>query len=220
MAERDLLDYAGVALYPGHIRGNVAGQHAAIQSLAQNLSAHIAALESAGLAPEIVSAGSTPTLWRSHELPGVNEIRPGSYVYNDRTIASLGACNWDDCAMTVLATVVSTSVSGQAVIDAGSKALAREPMAGGDDDGFGQLLTHPEVRVVRMSEEHGVLDLRATTWRPQIGERVRVIPNHVCVAVSLFDLTYGVRDDDIETSWRIDARGRGQEPIPVRAPQQ
>ncbi len=216
VAKRDLLEYAGVALYPGHIRSDVASQDAAVRSLARDLSAHINALGNAGLAPTTVSAGSTPTLWRSHELPGVNEIRPGSYVYNDRTIASLGACGWDDCAMTVLATVVSTSVSGHAVIDAGSKALGREPMAGGDADGFGQLLGRPDVRVVRMSEEHGVLDLGVTKWRPAIGERVRVIPNHVCVAVSLFDLTYGVRDDEVEISWRIDARGRGQEPIPVR----
>ena len=91
-----------------------------------------------------VSGGSTPTLWRTHEIDGVTEFRPGTYVYNDRTTAEIGACDWDDCALTVLATVVSTAVPGQAVIDAGTKALGREPMRGTDAaDGFGCVLGHP-----------------------------------------------------------------------------
>lgn len=210
------LEFAGIALYPGHIRCTSAEQDSALNALRTNLSLTLDALDHSGLTPPVVSAGSTPTLWRTHELPRITEIRPGSYVYNDRTIASMGACGWDDCAMTVLSTVVSTSVPGQAVIDAGSKALGREPMSGAPEEGFGQLLEFPEVRVVRMSEEHGILDLAHTTWRPRIGERVRVIPNHVCVAVSLFDITYGIRDELVENTWRIDARGRGQEPIPAR----
>jgi D-serine deaminase-like pyridoxal phosphate-dependent protein len=134
-------------------------------------------------------------------------------VYNDRTTAAIGACAWEDCAATVLATVVSTSVRGQAVIDAGSKALGREPMRGAEGEGFGQLLEHPEVLVTRMSEEHGILDVSGSEWNPRVGERVRVVPNHVCVAVSLFDITYGVRGEVVETSWRIDARGRGHQPL-------
>jgi D-serine deaminase-like pyridoxal phosphate-dependent protein len=109
-----------------------------------------------------------------------------------------------------LATVVSTAVPGQAVIDAGTKALGREPVRGAEGEGFGQLLDRPEVLVQRMSEEHGVLDLSKTTWRPEVGERVRVIPNHVCIVVHLNDVVYGLRDGAIETSWPIAARGRGE----------
>jgi D-serine deaminase-like pyridoxal phosphate-dependent protein len=111
----------------------------------------------------------------------------------------------------VLATVVSTAVPGQAVIDAGSKALGREPMRGvvGADDGFGSLLEHPEVVVKGMSEEHGLLDLSTSTWRPTVGERVRVIPNHVCIVVHLNDVVVGVRGTNVETSWPVAARGRG-----------
>ena len=83
-------------------------------------------------APRVVSGGSTPTLWNTHELTGVTEFRPGTYVYNDRGTAAIGACDWDDCALTVLATVVSTAVPNQAVVDAGTKALGREPMRGAD----------------------------------------------------------------------------------------
>jgi D-serine deaminase-like pyridoxal phosphate-dependent protein len=107
----------------------------------------------------------------------------------------------------VLATVVRTSVTGQAVIDAGSKALGREPAAG-PEDGFAALLDRPEVTVQRLSEEHGILDLRASDWRPAVGEQVRLVPNHVCFAVHLHEVVYGMRGDRVETSWPVSARGR------------
>jgi len=156
-----------------------------------------------------VSGGSTPTLWRTHELGAVTEFRPGTYVFNDRTTAAIGACAPEDCALTVLATVVSTAVPGQAVIDAGSKALGREPMRGADGVGFGSVLDRPEIAVTSMSEEHGILDLAASSWHPEVGERVRIVPNHVCVVVHLNDVVYGVRGDSLETSWPVAARGRG-----------
>jgi D-serine deaminase-like pyridoxal phosphate-dependent protein len=137
-------------------------------------------------------------------------MRPGTYIYNDRSTAAIGACAWDDCALTVLATVVSTAVPNQAVIDAGTKALGREPMRAPDAaEGFGALLEHPEVVVKSMSEEHGVLDLSTTNWKPQVGERVRVVPNHVCIVVHLNDVVAGVRGTVVETSWPVSARGRG-----------
>jgi D-serine deaminase-like pyridoxal phosphate-dependent protein len=202
------LEFSGIAFYPGHIREPVGDQDAKVHALRDALSDALRRFEGAGLPPRVVSGGSTPTLWRTHEMPGVTEFRPGTYVYNDRTTASIGACAWEDCALTVLATVVSTAVPGQAVIDAGTKALGREPVRGAAGEGFGALLEHPEVVVERMSEEHGVLDLSATDWRPEVGERVRVIPNHVCIVVHLNDIVYGIRRGAIETSWPVAARGR------------
>jgi D-serine deaminase-like pyridoxal phosphate-dependent protein len=76
------------------------------------------------------------------------------------------------------------------------------------NDGFGALLDRPDVAVVRMSEEHGILDLSKTDWRPDVGDQVRVVPNHVCVVVHLNDVIYGVRGDVVETSWHVEARGR------------
>jgi D-serine deaminase-like pyridoxal phosphate-dependent protein len=141
----------------------------------------------------------------------VTELRPGTYVFNDRTAAEIGACAWDDCALTVAATVVSTAVPGQAVIDAGSKALGREPLRGSDaGGGFGALLDRPDVIVKGMSEEHGLLDLSRTEWRPRVGDTVRVVPNHVCIVVHLNDLLYGVQGDQVVRSWPVEARGRGQ----------
>jgi D-serine deaminase-like pyridoxal phosphate-dependent protein len=208
VTERSPLEYAGLAFYPGHVREAVEAQGAAIDELNARVGSLVAALDAAGLRPPVVSGGSTPTMMRTHEMPHVTEMRPGTYVYNDRTTAEVGACAWEDCALTVLATVVSTAVKGQAVIDAGTKALGREPMRGSGADGFGVLLDHPEVFVRTMSEEHGILDLGRTDWKPRVGEQVRVIPNHVCIVVHLNDTIVGVRHDIVETSWPVAARGR------------
>jgi D-serine deaminase-like pyridoxal phosphate-dependent protein len=202
------LEYAGIAFYPGHIREPVDQQDAKLDEVGRALRDAVAALARAGVRPAVVSGGSTPTIWRSHELLDVTEIRPGTYVFNDRTTAEVGACAWDDCALTVLATVVSTAVPGQAVIDAGTKALGREPLRGVDGGGFGALLDRPEVIVKAMSEEHGMLDLSRTSWHPEVGERVQLVPNHVCIVVHLNDLVYGTRNGAIETSWPVAARGR------------
>ena len=202
------LRYAGIAFYPGHIREPVSDQGAALDRLTSDLAAVTQALERAHLRARVVSGGSTPAAWRMHEVPGVTEVRPGTYVYNDRTTAEIGACAWEDCALTVLATVVSTAVPGQAVIDAGTKALGREPVRGAAGEGFGVLMGHPELTVSRMSEEHGIIDLGDSTWKPEVGEQVRVIPNHVCIVVHLNDIVHGVRDTVVETSWPVSARGR------------
>ena len=212
VADLPWLRYAGVMFYPGHVRAAVADQGPALRALGQRLGETLDALDRAGVPAPVVSGGSTPAAWRMHEVSGVTEVRPGTYVYNDRATAALGACHWDDCALTLLATVVSTAVPGQAVIDAGSKALGREPLpaAPGEEPGFGALLDHPDVVVRSMSEEHGILDLSSTAWRPAVGEQVRVVPNHVCVAVHLHEAVYGVRNGVVETSWPIAARGRAR----------
>jgi D-serine deaminase-like pyridoxal phosphate-dependent protein len=202
------LEYAGLAFYPGHVREPVPEQTARLEALGRALGEAVEALERAGLRPPVVSGGSTPTLFRSHEVAHQTEMRPGTYVFNDRTTAEIGACAWDDCALTVLATVVSTAVPGQAVIDAGTKALGREPMRGTDAAGYGALLDRPDVTVRQMSEEHGILDLSRTSWRPEVGERVRVVPNHVCIVVHLNDVLHGLRGDVVERSWPVAARGR------------
>ena len=212
VARRPPLVYRGITFYPGHIRAAGPSQEPELVRLGAGSACRARQLlDQAGLRPSVVSGGSTPTLWESHRIEGLTEIRPGTYVFNDRTTAQAGACDWDDCALTVLATVVSTAVPGQAVVDAGSKGLGREPSAL-DGDGFGALLDRPEVTVSRLSEEHGILDLGRTTWRPQIGERVRIVPNHGCIVVHLHEVIYGIRDNQVETSWPVAARGRNPRP--------
>ena len=205
---RPPLEYAGIAFYPGHIRQAVSEQDESLAKLSAELGGVLSKLERAGLLPGIVSGGSTPTAFRTHEIGGVTEFRPGTYIFNDRTTYEIGACEEADVALTVLATVISTAVPGQAVIDAGSKALGREPLRAQGGGGFGVLAEHSEITVKSMSEEHGILDLQESEWRPTVGDRVRVIPNHVCIVVHLNDVVHGVRDDVVETSWPVTARGR------------
>lgn len=208
VAGRSSLEYAGICFYPGHVREATDVQGARISDLNNALGELVTALDRAGLKPSAVSGGSTPTAFRTHEMPLVTEFRPGTYVFNDRTTAAIGACGWDDCAFTVLATVVSTAVPGQAVVDAGSKALGREPMRGVNGEGFGAVLGHEDVLVSGMSEEHGILDLSTTDWRPDVGDTVRIIPNHVCIVVHLNDVLYAVDGDRVEGVWPVAARAR------------
>ena len=166
----------------------------------------IGALSAAGLEPAVVSGGTTPTLWRSHEIEGLTEVRAGTCIFNDRDAVTVGAAREDDLAYTVLSTVISTAIDGRVAIDAGSKALARE--ARGSGGGFGFLLDRPEVVVAGLSEEHGVLDISGSDWTPVIGERVRIVPNHVCVSVNLQDRLLGV-DGDEWSFVTLEGRGRG-----------
>jgi D-serine deaminase-like pyridoxal phosphate-dependent protein len=207
VAETPGLEYRGVMFYPGHIRGRVEEQGPALAELSAELERFLAALRAEGLQPEIVSGGSTPTIWRSHEVAGVTEIRPGTNIFNDRTTVAIGACEWSEIAYSVLATVVSTAVPGQAVVDAGAKALAKEELRG-EGGGYGALLDRPEVTLASLSEEHGILDLSRTHWRPRVGERVRVVPNHVCVSVNLQERLYGVRGDEVVEEWEVEGRRR------------
>ena len=206
-ADEEGIDYRGVMFYPGHVRDNVDRQDDALAALSRRVDGVLEALGRAGVPARVVSGGSTPTFWRSHEVDGVTEVRPGTNIFNDRTTAEIGACAWDEVAYSVLATVVSTAVPGQAVVDAGSKALAKEEIRA-ETVGYGALLDRPEVIVKSVSEEHGLLDLSRTDWRPRVGERVRIVPNHVCVSVNLHERLYGVRGQDVAEIWDVAARGR------------
>lgn len=198
--------YAGVLFYSGHLRAPGPERERGMARLGDFLNSVYEALAAEDLGPEVVSGGTSPTLWSSHRIPGLTEVRAGTCIYNDRDQVAAGSASPDDLAYSVLATVVSTSVEGRAAIDAGSKALSRESRAG--DGTFGALLDRPEVRVVALSEEHGMLDLTATDWRPRVGDRVRVVPDHVCVSVNLQDRVVVLRDDEDPATWPLEARGR------------
>jgi D-serine deaminase-like pyridoxal phosphate-dependent protein len=199
------LRYEGVLFYPGHLRGPIDAAGQALGQLSEQLSGFLEALAAAGLPARTVSGGSTPTLWRSHQVRGLTELRAGINVLNDRNSAAVGACAWDECAYFVLATVVSTAVAGQVVIDAGSKALAREE--GLDPSGgYGALVEDPRAVIGRVSEEHGIIELGDSAWRPRLGEQVRVVPNHVCASVALHPRLHLLRGGQLDGAWPVEAR--------------
>jgi D-serine deaminase-like pyridoxal phosphate-dependent protein len=161
-------------------------------------------LAQAGIPVPRVTSGNTPDIWRTGESV-VTERRPGTYIYFDRTQVALGAAGWDDCALTVLATVVSRPTATRVVIDAGSKALSSD-LAGGQP-GYGVLMDGGHV-IKFLNEEHGVIEMDAPSDSPRIGERVRVIPNHVCVVSNLFDVVHFVRGETVLETVPVAARGR------------
>lgn len=163
------------------------------------------AIRSAGLAVSEVSVGSTPTARHAMAVTGVTECRPGNYVFHDASQVALGSCRLDDCAMTILATVVSVPAPGRAVVDAGSKTLSSDPLRP-RPGGHGKILGRRS-RLDKLSEEHGVVAVEGGEVF-KVGERVRILPNHACVVTNLHDRLWGVRGDVVEEELPVAARGR------------
>jgi len=168
------------------------------------------ALKQAATSAEIVSVGSTPTMkvWEGHE--GVNEIRPGNYIFHDAIQVSLGVATVEECAMSIVATVISRPSGERAVIDGGSKAFSSDRGAHGKEisSGFGIVLVK-KATLARLSEEHGIMSLDPDEDL-DIGDRVRIIPNHACAVVNLFDRAYGIRNGEVVEEFQIAARGKMQ----------
>jgi D-serine deaminase-like pyridoxal phosphate-dependent protein len=117
-----------------------------------------------------------------------------------------GVAGWDDCALHIYSTVVSRAGPDRGILDAGSKTLTSD--TGGNLDGHGLILEHPEARIARFAEEHGFLDLTRSNTRPEVGDVVRIVPNHVCVVVNMMDEVVMVRGDEIIGTLKVEARGR------------
>jgi D-serine deaminase-like pyridoxal phosphate-dependent protein len=190
------LSFAGLMTYPA------AGKVAETQSW---LAEALALLERAGLPAEIVSNGGTPDMWSAHQVTAATEHRPGTYIYLDRYQVAKGAGSHDDCALTVLTTVVSCPRTERAILDAGSKSLTSDTLG---MTGFGMILEHPEAAITGLSEEHGHVDVSRCNSRPKIGDRVRVLPNHACVVSNLFDRVHLVSGDEVVDVVEVAARGR------------
>ena len=204
------LSFEGITFYPGHIKDNGDEGREALTALGGWLQSILDDFRRAGIDAPIVSGGSTPSLYHSHELPGLNEIRPGTYVYNDWNTVMTGACDPQDCAVSVLATVVSTARPGQIIVDGGSKTFSSDRLANSTAMTFGCVTEAPESIFHKMNEEHGYVDVRQTSRQFEIGEHLRIIPNHVCVAVNLHERMYGIRDGAVEEVWEVAGRGKLQ----------
>lgn len=190
------LRFAGIFTYPPKRRPEAA------RSFFQ---ATLERLEAKGLEAEIVSFGGTPDMWQAHELDQATEYRAGTYIYNDLMQIDAGSARLEDCALTVLSTVVSRPEHGRGVIDAGSKSLTSDL---GGLSGYGRILEYPDAVIHQLSEEHGHVDFSSSSRHPGVGERVRVIPNHVCPVSNLVEHVHGLRDGRIERRFAVKARRR------------
>jgi D-serine deaminase-like pyridoxal phosphate-dependent protein len=195
VAHTEGLRFGGFLTYP------------APEGAAAFLDAAVAGTRACGLEVPVVSAGGTPAMWRAGELvPTVDEYRVGTYAFHDRATVAAGAAELDDVAVTVHATVVSRPTRDRAILDAGSKALAYDP---GPGPGHGLILEAPDSIVEAISEEHGHVRVGGGD-RLELGDRVRIVPNHVCVVSNLFDAFWVARDGDVVDRWPVAARGRSQ----------
>ena len=185
---------------------------------AQTLQSLAALARENGAQIEELSAGATPCARYSLEQDWLTEYRAGNYVYFDRTQVGLGAATVDDCALTVLATVVSKPAADRIILDCGSKTLAADGARGfapmpGHGTVFRSTALRPGLRpdddlhVERLSEEHATVRVASGTTPLQPGDRVRVIPNHSCVVSNLFDMVWLTEAERVLGDMRIEARG-------------
>ncbi len=205
---RGLLAHAGHA-YHAHsedeLRRIAEGEAATLRDL-------VARARAAGVAIDEVSAGATPPARFSLQQDGFTEYRPGNYVYFDRTQVSLGAATLDDCALTVMARVVSKPVPDRIILDAGSKTLTNDGARGFTPaPGYGIILRDGQpdhtLLIERLSEEHATVKVTTGSTPLEPGDLVRIVPNHSCVVSNLVDQAWLVDGDRVE-ALPIAARGR------------
>lgn len=201
------LHLAGIMTHEGHansappeeIEGIAIAAGEAMVETAERIRNH-------GIELATVSVGSTPAAYYTPTVPGVTEMRPGTYVFNDVSAFRYGRFGVQDCAARFVATVVSRPAPNRAVLDAGAKSLAMDPSRA--HPGHGYIVGQPEVTILKLSEEHGVCEIPGGESGLGIGDRVEVIPNHICPTVNLMDDLLIARDGQIIDTWKVAARGK------------
>jgi D-serine deaminase-like pyridoxal phosphate-dependent protein len=184
------IELIGILTHAGHAHDAAAQPD--IEAVARNEAAAMEQarneLERQAIPVHVVSAGSTITAPYLSASDGITEIRPGTYVFNDLRTLEMYACTPDQIAATILATVVSVGPD-RVVLDSGNKTLT---MTSTEQHGFGKIKNRPLSNFVRLSEEHGVATPGAGNDELHIGDRVEVLPIHICVCVDLQQQAYGV----------------------------
>jgi D-serine deaminase-like pyridoxal phosphate-dependent protein len=206
------LDLAGVYTYRGAVLED--GSPAADLEEAGRLEGEFMVsvadeIRDAGVPIRDVSLGSTPTAEHAAGVEGVTEIRPGTYVFYDRMQAALGVCSISDCALRVVVTIVSRPRPDLAIIDGGSKTFATDVQpksAPLNLTGFGHVVGHPGAVLERVTEEHGMLSVDKHSDL-RVGDKVEIIPNHVCSTVNLHDEVHVLAADGSREKVRVAARG-------------
>ena len=202
------LCFRGLMTYFGNVWGSKEQRRAEAEMVAERVKRTRDAFRDSGLKVEILSGGSTPSAEFSYLIPGLTEIRPGTYVYNDLNTLYQGACRIDDCAARVVTTVVSTAVPGRAIIDSGSKTLSSDLLGSGAKTGYGLVVEAPDAPLIKLNEEHGHLEITRSTHKFYVGEVLTIIPNHVCTCVNMHDEAFTLRGGEVTGSWPVAARGK------------
>jgi D-serine deaminase-like pyridoxal phosphate-dependent protein len=198
----------GIMYYPGHVWDLPDAQEPALRKVSERLEEVLGLWSQHGLLANIVSGGSTPTAFQSHLIGCTTEIRPGTYVFNDMNTLAGGFCGIEDCAARIVCTVVSTAISGQFVIDGGTKTFTSDRCIPAPETGHGYIVEYPDARLKALSEEHGQVDISRSSTSPRVGDRVTVIPNHICPCINLQDFVWLIEPDSTPERLSVDARGK------------
>ncbi|MET3507349.1 alanine racemase [Halalkalibacter oceani] len=164
-------------------------------------------LEQKGIYIDELSIGASATARMLKEIPFITEARPGMYVFNDRYVMGAGGAKENDCAVSVIATVVSHPSDDRLLIDAGSKTLSSDLYKGG---GHGLIKGHENLVIDRLSEEHGIIKVQGGKTSLRVGDLVEIIPNHICPVINLTDEIYGFRNGNLERTISIEGRGKNR----------
>lgn len=206
VAETPGLVFRGLMTYQGFIAGSMAERETEMREEGDRIQEILDPLREDGLECQVVSGGTSPSLFVSHLAKPINENRCGTYVFNDRNMVASGAVTWADCALRVAVTVVSTAVSNQVIIDGGSKTFSSDRCSVWE--GFGRVVEDPMLLFLKMNEEHGYVRRNTSTREHPVGERLHVIPNHVCTTVNMHDEMWVHRKGEVVDCWKIAARGK------------
>jgi D-serine deaminase-like pyridoxal phosphate-dependent protein len=171
------------------------------------LRAAIDEIQARGLEVRRVSSGGTPSLFATHDVPEVTEVRVGTYIYGDRGCIANGTVPLEDCALRVRATIVSRPTAERGILDCGTKTLTSDAVET-EGSGFGLIVEYPEASVYSLHEEHGHVDFSDCDRRPEIGEVVTIIPNHACGCTNLHDEVAAHRSGRLVGIWPVAARGK------------
>lgn len=208
------LSFRGLMTFAGHVyRARTPDEIAKVAREEESAVRETAvALLACGVETRTISFGTTPTAHHAAGGCGGREIRPGNYVFYDATQVALGVASLTDCALSVLATVVSRPNARTLILDAGSKALSADRMSP-LTVGFGAILTHPELAIEQLYEEHAIVRSAEPCALP-LGAQLRVVPNHACTTVNLHSWMTVVVDEQVVDVWEVAARGWGtQRPV-------
>lgn len=190
-------DFQGIFYWPSWL------DEAGFRAACAKIDAVLDTLSAAGFEAKIVSGGSTPGASKTPLIPRTTEIRPGTYVFYDASSLAAKVCTEADCALRVLTSVVSTAVPGQCVIDAGSKTFSSDQTVGAGT--FGHFVGRAWT-MRKLNEEHGYVEIDGA--RPRVGEKIWVVPSHVCATVNLHDEIWYGRRGRVDGSWKVAARGK------------
>lgn len=202
------LTFKGLFTYYGHIYQYENSRHAELaKEEAVILLEQKEKLEENGIQVKVLSGGSTVSSMNAESLKGITESRAGNYIFFDMNAVHLGIVGPEQCALKVVAKVISKPIPGKATIDAGSKAITSDqPLK---EDAYGYISNNPDLKILKLNEEHGFIEYDPKKVQVEIGDEVEIIPNHACVVPNLYNQVFLKEDDNKGLrSMAVDARGR------------